>query len=191
MVTPKQPTRFKSQFLEAVSQILDPSSPKGNALLNYLQRTGKQLNLQDVDVREILNEAAYRGLRHIDRNQEEIEAVEAWLRKVCAFILYDMVKDEKRMRELKIKNTGTLGIPDLFSKMESDEKKKALDRAFVHLSKEDQKILKLRFYQEKKYKEIQEYYLKKTGELEKESALRKRESRALKRLRVRFQEEYR
>ena len=181
---------FKTQFSQEISRILEPSNVKGRSLLNYLQRTAKQLNIKDFDISELIGEATMRGLALIDKREEAIEEPQAWLRKVCTFILYDMVKDEKKNRELKAKNTYLLEVPDSFSKIETDEQRTALANAFKRLSQEDQDILGLRFYQGRKYKDIQRHYLNETSTLIKVPTLRKRESRALQRLRAKFEEEY-
>lgn len=182
----------QASFLSQVSEILSPHNSQGDSLLGYVRRTGQQLALSDVDVREVISEATTRGLRHIQNRQEAIHNPQAWLRKVCAYILYDLVKDEKRTRELKLKNTSSLdiGTPDSFSKIESEETRKALQVAFTQLSKEDQKILNLRFYEGMDYRDIQRYYFGKTGIEVKIPTLRQRESRALKRLRAKFQKTY-
>ena len=181
---------LQTQFLESVSNVLDPKSSEGDALLYYLERTSRQLNIRDFDVREVISEAATRGLVMIEKKQEGIRNPSAWLHKVCSNILYDMVKDEIRSRELKAKNSNNFEVPNSFSKIESEEARKALSKAFSKLSKGDQEILNLRFYEGKHYKEIREYYIGKTGKAVKETALRKRESRALGRLRAKFREEY-
>lgn len=181
---------LQTQFLESVSDILDPKSSEGDTLLYYLERTGRQLNIRDYDVREVISEATTRGLLMIEKKQEEIENPSAWLHKVCSHILYDMVKGEIRNRELKVKNSDNLEVPNSFSKIESEEEREALSKAFLKLSKGDQEILNLRFYEGKNYKEIREYYIGKTSKIVKETALRKRESRALSRLRAKFREQY-
>lgn len=181
---------FKTQFSQEISRILEPSNAKGRSLLNYLQRIAKQLNIKDFNVSELIGEATMRGLALIDKREEAIAEPQAWLRKVCTFILYDMVKDEKKNRELKAKNTYLLEVPDSFSKIESDEQRTALAKAFKQLSDEDQEILGLRFYQGRQYKDIQRHYLNETSTLIKVPTLRKRESRALQRLRAKFEEEY-
>ena len=181
---------LKTNFLNEVSRILEPSNAEGRSLLNYLQRTGKQLNIRDFDIRELISEAAMRGLALIDNKSEEIENTQAWLRKVCTFILYDMVKAEKKNRELKAKNTDGLVDNDPFTDIESDEQREALARAFSLLSKEEQEILNLRFYQGRKYKDIQQYYLEEASVFVKAPTLRKRESRAIQKLHKKFREEY-
>lgn len=190
MTTTQQLELLQAQFLQEVSQILDPTSSEGDSLFNYIRRTKKQLVLNDLEVREVISEAATRGLDHIRKKQEAIRNSQAWLRKVCSHIMYDMVKDEIRTRQLKVKNTGTFEIPDSFSKIESEETRQALEAAFAKLSEEDKQILQLRFYKGMQYKEIQKYYFRKTGIEVKIPTLRQRESRALKRLRERFQEAY-
>lgn len=191
MWSPEQKVEvFKAIFLNNVSELLDSPSAEGKALLNYLQRLGKQLNIRDFDVRELVSEATMRGLALIDNRAERIDNTQAWLRKVCTFILYDMVKDEKKNRRLKAKNKGDVEYPDPLTEIESDEKREALNNAFNLLSCEDQKILDLRFYQGRKYKDIQEHFLEETGVIVKVATLRKRESRAVKRLREKFWEEY-
>lgn len=181
---------LQTQFLETVSEILDPKSTEGDVLLSYLERTSRQLNIRDFDVCEVISEAATRGLVMIEKKQERIQNPLAWLRKVCSNILYDMVKDEIKNRKLKVKNSSDFEIPNSFSKIESEEAHEALEKAFLQLSENEQEILNLRFYEGRKYREIQEYYVGKTGMKVKEATLRQRESRALKRLRVKFQEEY-
>lgn len=103
MVSRKQPIErsatelLKVKFSDAVSLILDPSNHEGAALLNYLQGVGKRLKISEFDTREILVEAATRGLYKIDRTGIEIYNPRAWLSKTCTFILLDMMKDEKKI----------------------------------------------------------------------------------------------
>ena len=181
---------LQTKFSNDVSCILEPSNAQGRSLLNYLQRLAIQLNIRDFEIRELISEATMRGLSLIDNRQEAIQDPHAWLRKVCTYILYDKVKDEKKNRELKAKNSYRLEIPDSFSKIESDEQRTALTKAFAKLSPEDQEILGLRFYEGRQYKDIQRHYFEESSTLIKVPTLRKRESRALKRLRERFQREY-
>lgn len=182
--------KLKKQFLNEVSCILEPSNAEGRTFLNYLQRTGKQLNIRDLEPRELISDAVMRGLAYIDNNSEEIKNTQAWLRRVCTYIMYDMVKGEKKNRLLKAKNKDPLEFADPFTEVESEEQKQALERALPLLSQEDQDILELRFYQGRSYKDIQQHYLEIAGVSIKVPALRKRESRALQRLRAKFWETY-
>jgi formylglycine-generating enzyme required for sulfatase activity len=93
-----QNERFKDDFLRSVSKLLEPSNPQGEAFLVYLRRTGKQLNIRNLDPLEIINDATVRGLSYIDENSKEITNSLAWLRKVCVYIMLDMVKGEKKQR---------------------------------------------------------------------------------------------
>lgn len=65
-----------------------------------------------------------------------------------------------------------------------------MKQALNHLSKSDQEILNLRFYQGKQYKEIQAHYLEIASVSIKVPTLRKRESRAIERLQAKFLELY-
>ncbi len=189
MTKGKQHTQVKvhkEDFLKEVSNLLAPSNPKGRAFLNYLQRTGKQLNIKNLDPCELVSDATMRGLTYIDDNSKRIENTPAWLRKVCTYIMLDMVKGEKKNRLLKEKNKSLEQGTDPLGKVESDEQKEILNQAISFLSKEDQQILDLKFYQGLSYKEIQQFYLDSFGKSIRISALRQRESRALQRLRKQF-----
>ena len=181
---------LKAQFLDEISDILAPSNVRGKAFLNYLQRTGKQLNIRNLNPHELVSEAVMRGLAYIDDTSKGIDNTQAWLRKVCSHIMYDMVKGEKRNRLLKAKNKDISEVADPFTEVEADEQKMLLEKVFPLLSKEDREILDLRFYRGFSYKEIQQHYLELTGSSIKIPALRQRESRAVRRLRKKFWEYY-
>lgn len=189
MTREKQQTQVKihkEDFLKDVSQLLAPSNPTGRAFLNYLQRTGKQLNIKNLDPYELVSDATMRGLTYIDDNSKRIDNTPAWLRKVCTYIMLDMVKGEKKNRILKEKNKSLEQETDPLSKVESDEQKEILKQVMLLLSEEDQQILDLKFYQGLSYKKIQQFYLDCFGKSIKITALRQRESRALQRLRKQF-----
>lgn len=196
MVSSKQPIErsatelLKAKFSDATSLILDPSNHEGTAFLNYLQGVGKRLNISDLDPREVLIEATTRGLYKIERTGTEIYNPRAWLSKTCTFILLDMMKAEKKNRLIKEKNTHRPSTAHALDKLESDEERKTVKQALSHLSDSDQEILSLRFYQGKKYKEIQAHYLEIAGVSVKVPTLRKRESRAIERLQSKFLELY-
>ncbi|NEZ54124.1 RNA polymerase sigma factor [Adonisia turfae] len=181
---------LKAKFLDEVSYILEPSNVQGKSFLNYLQRVGKQLNIRNLNPHELISDAVMRGLTYIDKNSKGIDNVQAWLRKVCSHIMYDMVKGEKRNRLLKAKNKDLPETADPFSEVEEEEQKTVLEAVLPFLSKEDQEILDLRFYRGFSYKEIQQHYLEVAEVFIKIPALRQRESRALRRLREKFWENY-
>lgn len=190
MVPTQQLELLQANFLASVSQILDPASSEGDSLLGYIRRTARQLALNDLDVREVISEATVRGAKYISKHEEEIRNPQAWLRRVCTHIMYDMVKDEVRTRQLKEKNELDTHVPDSSSEIESEETRKALAVAFSKLSDQDREILGLRFYRGCQYKDIQKIYFEKTGIEVKVPTLRQREFRALKRLREIFQADY-
>lgn len=195
MVSSQRPSKskteaFKNQFNAAVSLLFAPTSREGTALLNHIQRTGRLLKIRNLDAKEVISEAVMRGLTLIENKGEGIENPHAWLSKVSTYILYDLVKDEKKNRELKAKNTRCVKPFSAMSQLETEEERKQLRKALERLSEEDQEILDLRFYQGKQFKEIKQYYLEEAGISVKVPTLRKRESRARQRLRDKFQELY-
>ena len=123
-----------------------------------------------------------RGLQEIEKNGTTITTPEAWLRRVSTFIMLDMVKVEKKNRQLKQKNVE-IEVSNSLNKLELEEEIEALNTELRQLSEEDQEILKLRFHENMKYKDIQQHLLDEYGTLIKVSTLRKRESRAIERLR--------
>ena len=104
--------------------------------------------------------------------------------------MLDMMKAEKKNRLIKEKNTYLLPTTHALDQLESDEERNAVKQALSYLSDSDQEIIELRFYQGKKYKEIQAHYLEIAGVSIKVPTLRKRESRAIERLQAQFLELY-
>ncbi|NEZ54126.1 sigma-70 family RNA polymerase sigma factor [Leptolyngbyaceae cyanobacterium CCMR0081] len=175
---------FRARFLSEVSYILQPSNSQGKSFLNYLQRVGKQLKIRNLNPHELINNAVIRGLTYIGESSEEIRNTQAWLRRVCTFIMYDMVKSEKKTRLLKDKSKEPCPLTtDPFVEIELDENVQTVRSALSCLSKTDQEIIALRFYWGLSYKEIQHYYLEVAQLSIKIPTLRKRESRAVRRLR--------
>jgi RNA polymerase sigma factor (sigma-70 family) len=181
---------FKAKFLGDVSFLLEKSNPGGRAFLNYLQRTGKQLNIQNLEPHELISEATMRGLAYINDTSKGINNTKAWLRKTCNYIMLDMVKGEKKNRLLKAKNKDPEQEDNPFYEVELDEQKEFLRSVLSFLSKEDQEIIGLKFYKGLSYKDIQQYYMESESKSIKVTALRQRESRALQRLRKQFSEKY-
>ncbi len=180
---------LKAEFLDEVGELLRPSSKKGTALLNFLQGRGHQLKLRSVDPYELLSDATMRGLNYIETHKQGIQNVHAWLRRVCLYILADMVKAEKRDRYLHAKNSVFLETDNPFMSIESEEEKHFLKNALTQLSDADQELLDLRYFQNQTYKGIQQL-LAGRGTNIKLPTLRKRGARALERLRTVLKEEY-
>jgi RNA polymerase sigma factor (sigma-70 family) len=187
MQTSEPKAKLKNVFCNEVSHLLTPNNFKGTSLYSFVNRLASRWNVHQIDIHEIIIEGVKRGIEHIEKTGEAINKPEAWLRKVCTHILSDevdkIVKEEKKVEKQKhelnsIYNTVP-SEPDLMCRLEHS------DVALRSLSSSDQQIIRLRFFEGKTYEQIQHYY-----ELQEEvitiPALRKRESRALKRLRVEF-----
>lgn len=187
MQTNDPKAKLKHDFCNEVSQLLTPNNFKGTSLYSFVSRLANKWNARQIDIHEIIIEGVKRGIENIEKTGEAINKPEAWLRKVCTHILSDevdkIVKEEKKVERQKhelnnIYNTFS-SEPDLMCRLERS------DEALRSLSASDQQIIRLRFFEGKTYEQIQHYY-----ELQEEvitvPALRKRESRALKRLRLKF-----
>jgi DNA-directed RNA polymerase specialized sigma24 family protein len=183
---------YKQTFLNDVSELLKPHNSAGTKVLNHLQMVGMKLNIRDLNVRAVINEATLRGLNRIDKTEEPIRSAAAWIRIVGHIILKGHVRDEIRSRALRLKQEiyPSSESSDLWDNSISEEQRKAVGEAIKLLSLEDQMILNLRFLKGMNYTEIQKYYLAETQSHIELSALRKRESRAVKRLKTKFEEIY-
>jgi RNA polymerase sigma factor (sigma-70 family) len=180
--------KLKNDFCNAVSHLLAPNNFKGTSLYSSINRLAYKWNASHIDIHEIIIEGVKRGIEHIEKTGEAIKIPEAWLRKVCTHILSDevekIIREEKKVKqqeyELSIVSYDAFSSePDLMNRLERS------DEALRSLPPSDQEIIRLRFFEGKTYEQIQHYY-----ELQEEvitiPALRKRESRALKRLRAKF-----
>lgn len=181
---------LQTTFSRDVSQILLPDNPSGKKLINYLQRLAKQLNIRNFDVREVISESTMRGLDSIERKGEAINNASAWLSSVGTRVIKDQVDAEIRARKLAAKHVIRTETSDSWIALVLAEEGEAAHQAVQLLSLEDQDILRLRYIEEMSYKDIQAHYLETTGVFVKLATLRKRESRAVQRLKTRFREIY-
>lgn len=177
---------YKDTFSREVSQLLAPDNKDGSRILTYLERSARQLNIRDFDVREVLSEVTCRGLTTIEKKEEPIKSVPAWFRSIGINIIKDRVKAEIRARKLVAKHAYHSEASDSWLKLMLEEEGAAAAEAFTLLSPEDQEILRLRFVKEMRYKDIQAYYQKVKNIFVKVPTLRKRESRAVERLKKQF-----
>jgi RNA polymerase sigma factor (sigma-70 family) len=185
----KAKTDLKHNFCDAISDLISPNNFKGTSLNSYIKQRARIWKVDHLDTYEIFIEGVARGIAYIDKTGQPIKVPEAWLRKVCLNILRDetdkVIKGrkeaERQNHELRdaYKAQAHSGQPDLIDHFEH------ADEALNSLSPKDRELIKLRFFESKTYEQIQHYY-----ELQEEvvsiTALRKRESRALKRLRAKF-----
>lgn len=167
-----------------------PGNKDGTRILNYFERTARQLNIRNFDAPEVVNEVAYRGLAVIEKKKEPIKSAPAWFRSVGIRIIKDQVKAEIKARRLIEKHSYHAEVSDSWIKIVLEEEGAAAYEAVTLLSPEDQAILRLRFVEDMRYKDIQAYYLKINNVSVKTATLRKRESRAVERLKIKFKEIY-
>lgn len=177
---------YKDAFSREVSQVFAPNNKEGSRILTYFERTARQLNIRDFDVREILSEVTCKGLVTIEKKEEPIKSVPAWYRCIGINLIKDRVKAEIKARKLVQKHAYHAEASDSWLKLMLEEEGAAAADAFELLSSEDQEILRLRFIEEMRYKDIQAYYQKVKNVSVKVPTLRKRESRAVARLKKQF-----
>jgi RNA polymerase sigma factor (sigma-70 family) len=178
-----------NEFILAVSNLLLPNEFKGTALYGFLIGFKRRWNIFHVDLDEVIVEAVKRGIEYIRKHDEPIRKPEAWLRPVCLNILRHkvdvMVKDERKSEMMTV-----LAQPSKDPLMESEfiEQLEYLDLALNRLSREDQEIIRMKFIHRKTYDQIRHHYklMAEDAQVPSVQALRKRESRALKRLRAIF-----
>ena len=179
---------YKDDFNRQVSNIFAPNNREGSRILTAFERIAKQLNIRDFDVREVLSEVTCRGLATIEKKEQPIKSVPAWFRSIGTNIIKDRVKAEIRARKLFEKQAHHMEVSDSWLKLIAKEEGAAAYEAFKLLSPEDQEILRLRFIEEMRYKDIQAYYQNIKNVFVKVPTLRKRESRAVERLKHQFSE---
>lgn len=191
---PQQPqqtpeTVLVQDFVASVSYLLMADEFKGTALYKFLIRFARQWHIAHVDLDEVIVEAVTRGITYIRKHHQPIQKPEAWLRQVCLNILRNHV-DAAVKDERKTAMVTTLASHHKSPLVESEliEQLEYLEIALNHLSKEDQSLIRMKFLHRKTYEQIRHHYkLMAQGEaVPTVQALRKRESRALKRLRETF-----
>ncbi len=187
--------RKQFQFRTEVSLLLLPNDSRGTAFLRFLRHYIHKWHIKSVDPFDVLLEGTQRGLASIEQTGQPITKAEAWLRSTCLNVLKDKVKqsikDEKLVQNLIVfYSVHPSHTENPLVEAELLEQIEVLQEAFQRLSVPDQDILRLRFYGEKTYQQIQKTYETLHGQIIDVPALRKRESRALKRLKKLFTKLY-
>jgi RNA polymerase sigma factor (sigma-70 family) len=179
--------KLKEDFCSEVSSHISPDNFKGTSLYSFIRNRSRNWHISHVDPNDIIIEGVKRGIEYIEKTGKAIEKPESWLRKVCMNILSDTVeqaiKEEKKIEGqkalLREMDRASESQPDLVDYLEF------IDEALSSLSKNDQFLLKMRFLKGKSYEQIRHIY-ELQGEVVTVPALRKRESRAVQRLRKNF-----
>lgn len=181
---------LKAQFSNEVARLLHKSNPEGRSLFIYLQRLIVQNGLHSFDVQDCAAEAVVAGLEHIDKNGKEIRSAVAWMKRVGACRVRNQVRVEIKNRKLNEKQAYSAEPTDAWQSVLTEEERGKVKEVMQKLSAADQDILHLRFVRGMSYKEIQSHYLNQAPHAVNLSTLRKRESRALRRLKIQFSQDY-
>ena len=179
--------KLKSLFVGQVRYLLQFNQFKGTALCMFLRHYAKRWQNSHIDLYEVIVEGVRRGIEYIEKNGKEIRSPEAWLRLTCLNILKDKINKTIR-EEKKVENISLIQCLCSTSSAQPElmEKLDYLDQAMKYLSEGDRLLIHLKFFEYKTYEQIQHYYLLLYGEEISIPALRKRESRAIKRLKNHF-----
>lgn len=190
---PDDPDHLVHEFILAVSHLLMANEFQGTALYKFLINLVRRWHIGPVDLDEVIMEAVKRGIEYIQKHHEPIRTPEAWIRQVSLNILRrkvdGVVKSERTVEMITV-----LAQPaqDPLAESEFIEQLEYLEVALNRLSREDQALIRMKFLQGKTYEQIRQHYalLANDGRVPSIPALRKRESRALQRLRQIFLEIY-
>jgi RNA polymerase sigma factor (sigma-70 family) len=177
------------EFIAAVSYLLMPDEFKGTALYKFLIRFARQWQIAHIDLDDVVIEGVKRGIEYIRRHCQPIKKPEAWLRQVCLNILKGSV-DRAIKEERKAAMVTTLAQHPKSPLIASEliEQLEYLEAALNQISNDDQTLIRMKFLHRKTYEQIRHHYklMAEGVSVPSIQALRKRESRALKRLRVHF-----
>lgn len=187
--TREQIALWVKDFTDKVSCFLLPNEYEGTALYKFLIQMARSYHIPVHEVDAILGEGVKRGVEYIQRKQQPILKPAAWLRLTCLNIMKSRV-DGNIKRETKAqKATEIAPIPaNPLETSELLEQLEFLEVALAELPLADQQLLRMKFWENKTYKQIQYHHklMSENDAVPSIPALRKRESRALKKLREIF-----
>lgn len=181
---------LKKNFVSKVRDIIHPTQFSGTALFSFIKRNAQKWHCiydHKVIYEDVLVEAVRRGIAFIEDTGEEIHSPKTWLRGTSLNILRDMVKENIREEDKVTQMSLLLSLRNKDSnRLELAEQLKYLRLAMKELPPKDRHLIEMRFFKNKSYEEIQKLYLDTDGKEIKIPALRKRECRAIKRLKDKF-----
>lgn len=181
-----QKAKYRNDFIKKIAHLIDPINSKGTAVYAFIETRKRRYHLDNIDSHETITEAVRRGIEYIDKNCKSIDKPEAWLRTVCNNILVDKVKENAKEEKIVEQYRHMLDASADTSAQEIFIHQLELaERALKDLSPSDQQIIRMRLHEGKTYEQIQHYY-ELQGEAITISTLRKRESRAIVRLKDKF-----
>jgi RNA polymerase sigma factor (sigma-70 family) len=189
MSKPKRPsTSNKDAFIEAISIHLAPRYFKGSTLLKFILNLSYRWNnpLDQGDVMDVLVESVKRGVEYIEKTGKPINKPEAWLKTTCTYVLRDkirrMIQYERCIRLESERLRESMYPP---ANVEFCEHCDFLVAAMKQLSPRDRAIIQWR-YNGKTYEQIQKNLKEEENITISIPTLRKRESRAIERLKTEF-----
>jgi RNA polymerase sigma factor (sigma-70 family) len=192
----KKQRQQTSRFVDAVSvdkkyaelyRLLDLRSSESLRLLGMIRSMLFNTSLDGLEARDILAEAGVRAWQTIERGQS-IRYLYSWLAIVSRRIIVDKLRQQKKHQ---LSFYGMIAdiqdIPDTnVSSLEEDEEstllQEKLHEAFKQLEPQEREYLEMRYIQDMTWPQIAQT-LSERGNTIKETTLRQRGARALKKLR--------
>lgn len=187
----EQPSSLTSQHLRDFSSqfqdLLSPKNPKGTALLRYLQTVQNSMKVYSYEPEDILSESYLKGRNYILKTGKKIRKPEAWLRRTGVNIIREGVRANLRQEEME--RTLPLFQPESMLSLDFEQsgqfnpESQVLLLCLAQLSSKDRRLLQDIYFKGLSFPEIQKQYSEE-GEQVSIRALKKREYRAIKRLKA-------
>ena len=178
-------------FNAEIKALLQSDNPDAYSLLTYIQRCLKQFNLsQRYHPNDILNETYVRGINCL-KSGKAIKNCLAWIKVTAYNIIREHSRDAQKSHLVE-PNSAWLETAlqsaqgNVVTEIEIEEDLEDILRALEAMNPADFKILRLKYAEEKSWKEISEFLVGEGEEFQTEEALRQRASRTKKKLRQIF-----
>jgi RNA polymerase sigma factor (sigma-70 family) len=185
---PQKYNTYAQEFLKKM-ELLCSNNLHGDSVYKFISNRIKDLNLHNTDFRDVISEAAIRGLDYINKNGKPIQNPKAWIRVTSSNILLEEFRKAKKNCSLSNEILETHDFSSDFDSFNNEDGEplsenptKAL-AAFHRLSKPERRIIVYKLFQGKSYREINNLSVYQQST---EAALRKQYSRAIKNLRQIF-----
>jgi RNA polymerase sigma factor (sigma-70 family) len=180
MVEEKESDRIKISEEELAKFISNHENYK--SLYRFINMKIQHYRLSDVDPQDVFSDVVYHTLIHIRRkDNQKIQNLNAWMRVLAMRILMNTVRKEMHYKRITNKFSYDLTPENHvenngLTEMEAVETKVKLAHALKSLSTQDQELLNYVLFQEISISEVSLIYL------QSQSTMRRRISRAKKRL---------
>lgn len=178
-------------FDAEIKALLQSDNPDAYSILTYIQRCLKQFNLsQRYHPNDIFHDAYVPAIESLLAGKK-IENCLAWIRATALNIIREHNRDAQKSHLVEpnsvwLETALQSAQGNLVTEIEIEEDLEDVLRALEEMNPDDFKILRLKYAEEKSWKEISKLLVEQGEELQTEEALRQRASRTKKKLRQIF-----